>query len=131
MRIACAYFMVLLLGCCHLSAQSLTYVDLVNRLADLERLAISPLAGEKCSQWSSYERTSQFDEAANKYMNWGANGDGGGFIRTEGDELVLAEMDGPGCIWRIWSARPEKGHVKIYLDGLTEPAIDLPFLQLF
>ena len=29
----------------------------------------------------------------------------------------MAEMKGPGCIWRIWSAAAEKGHVKIYLDG--------------
>ena len=45
-----------------------------------------------------------------------ANGDGGGIIRTEGDKVVMAEMKGPGCIWRIWSAAAEKGHVKIYLD---------------
>ena len=31
---------------------------------------------------------------------------------------VMAEMEGPGCIWRIWSALAEQGHVKIYLDGI-------------
>ena len=25
----------------------------------------------------------------------------------------MAEMKGPGCIWRIWSAAPGGGHVKI------------------
>ena len=39
----------------------------------------------------------------------------------------MAEMEGPGCIWRIWSAAAEKGHVRIYLDGQAEPAVDLPF----
>ncbi len=40
-------------------------------------------------------------------------------------------MEGPGCLWRIWSAKPEQGHVRIYLDGATEPAVDLPFKGYF
>jgi hypothetical protein len=40
-------------------------------------------------------------------------------------------MDGPGCIWRIWSALAENGHVKIYLDGSDEPVVDLPFKNYF
>jgi hypothetical protein len=49
----------------------------------------------------------------------------------EGNQVVMAEMDGPGCIWRIWSARAQEGHVKIYLDGSDEPAVDLPFVNYF
>ncbi|HWH69464.1 MAG TPA: DUF2961 domain-containing protein, partial [Candidatus Sulfotelmatobacter sp.] len=60
-----------------------------------------------------------------------ANGDGRGIIRREGDKEVLAEMEGPGCIWRIWSATPKQGHVRIYLDGATEPVVDLPFIGYF
>ena len=71
----------------------------------------------QCAQWSSYDRASKYDEATGKYVNWDANGDGGGIIRREGEQVVMAEMEGPGCIWRIWSATAEKGHVKIYLDG--------------
>src|SRR5207247_892801 len=82
-------------------------------------------------QWSSYDRASRYDEATGKYIRWDANGDGGGFIRKEGDKLVLAEMEGPGCIWRIWSATPGQGHVRIYLDGADEPAVDLPFMGYF
>jgi hypothetical protein len=44
---------------------------------------------------------------------------------------VFAEMEGPGCIWRIWSALPEKGRVKIYLDGNPEPVVDMPFADYF
>ena len=62
---------------------------------------------------------------------WDANGDGDQFIRQEGDTLVMAEMNGPGCIWRIWSATAEQGHVKIYLDGQEQPAVDLPFQEYF
>ncbi|MBM4017830.1 MAG: DUF2961 domain-containing protein [Planctomycetes bacterium] len=111
--------------------EKLTYIDLVRRLTDLERLAVLPPPGSTCAQWSSYDRASKFDEAAGKYVRWDANGDGTGIIRREGDLEVMAEMEGPGCIWRIWSARAEAGHVKIYLDGAAEPAVDLPFAGYF
>ncbi len=110
---------------------ALTYVDLVHRLTDLERLATLPSPDERCAQWSSYDRTSRYDPASGKYIKWDANGDGGGYIRKEGDKFVLAEMEGPGCIWRIWSATPGAGHVRIYLDGANEPAVDLPFKGYF
>jgi len=111
--------------------QTLTYPDLVGRLTDLARLATLPDRGETCAQWSSYDRASRYDEKTGKYINWDANGDGGGVIRSEGDKVVMAEMKGPGCIWRIWSAAPGQGHVKIYLDGQPAPAVDLPFAHYF
>ena len=97
--------------------QELTYIDLVKRLTDLEQLAVTPAPGEQCVQWSSYDRKSSYDAATGKYVGWDANGDNDGIIRKEGDKQVLAEMEGPGCIWRIWSATPKNGHVRIYLDG--------------
>ena len=108
-----------------------TYVDLARRLTDLERLAVLPAPGDTCAQWSSYDRGSKYDEAAGKYVKWDAKGDGGGIIRKEGETSVMAEMEGPGCIWRIWSAKADAGHVKIYLDGAAEPAVDLPFAGYF
>jgi hypothetical protein len=111
--------------------QELSYADLVKRLTDLEHLATLPAPGEQCAQWSSYDRRSRYDEASGKYVDWDANGDGGGIIRKEDGKLVLAEMEGPGCIWRIWSAAPKDGHVRIYLDGASEPAVDLPFIGYF
>ena len=113
------------------SAETLTYTDLVGRLTDLEQLAVLPEPGEKCAQWSSYDRASKYDQASGEYVNWSANGDGTGMIGEEDGKLVLAEMEGPGVIWRIWSASAGKGHVKIYLDGQTEPAVDLPFAGYF
>jgi len=112
-------------------AEQLTYVDLVRDLTNLEQLAVLPEPGEQCAQWSSYDRHSTYNEESGKYVNWSANGDGGCFIRTEGDMCVLAEMEGPGCIRRIWSAAPGSGRVKIYLDGASEPAVDLPFSGYF
>lgn len=110
---------------------ALTYVDLAKRLTDLERLATLPAPGEKTAQWSSYDRVSRYDAATGKYVAWDANGDGSGYIRRDGDRIVMAEMEGPGCLWRIWSAAPKEGHVRIYLDGATEPAVDLPFVGYF
>jgi hypothetical protein len=113
------------------AAQTLTYVDMVNRMTDLSRLADLPVAGEKCAQASSYDRASKYDEKTGKYVNWDANGDNDGIIRREARQVVMAEIEGPGCIWRIWSATAEQGRVSIYLDGQEKPAVDLPFINYF
>jgi hypothetical protein len=127
--------LVLAAACRPASAQpagrTYTYVDLVRRLTDLQDLAVLPQPGERMAQWSSYDRASRYDAATGKYVRWDANGDGNGFIRQEGDQIVMAEMDGPGCLFRIWSAAPKEGHVRIYLDGASEPAVDLPFMGYF
>ena len=109
----------------------LTYIDLVHRLTDLEHLATLPPPGEETAQFSSYDRGSRYDETTGKYVHWDANGDNDGIIRKVGNQSVLAEITGPGCIWRIWSAAPNQGHVRIYLDGDTNPAVDLPFAEYF
>jgi len=114
-----------------LAQETLSYADLVGRMLDLEHPAVLPAEGETCKQWSSWDRGSQYDEATGKYVNWGANGDGHHVIRQEGDAVVMAEMEGPGCIWRTWSALAEGGHVKIYLDGSDQPVVDLPFVNYF
>ena len=44
---------------------------------------------------------------------------------------VLADMDGPGCVVRIWSANPnDAGKVRVYLDGAEEPVIEAPLQEL-
>ena len=94
-----------LAGALPAAESSLSYVDLVRRLTDLDQLARIPPAGERSAQWSSYDRASRYDAATGKYVNWDANGDGDGIIRKEGGKLVFAEMEGPGCIWRMWCPR--------------------------
>ena len=121
-----------ILVCSAVSAgQTITYTDLVKQLTDLEGLAALPVPGETGAQWSSYDRASRYDEKTGKYVVWDANGDNGGIIRQEGDSFVFAEIEGPGCIRRIWSALPQQGHVRIYLDGNPEPVVDLPFIGYF
>ena len=109
--------MFVALSPCARAQQTFSYAEFVKRMTDLARLAELPATGERCAQWSSYDRASRYDEKTGKYVKWDANGDGGQFIRKEGEQQVLAEMDGPGCIWRIWSARAQQGHVRIFLDG--------------
>src|SRR5574340_718506 len=87
MRIACAVVLLSIgmIAGSAFAAEELTYVDLVKRLTDLERLATLPQPGETCAQWSSWDRKSKYDAATDKYIAWDANGDGQGFIRREGD----------------------------------------------
>jgi len=111
---------------------SYSYLDLIGRLTNLDLLAQLPVAGETSSEWSSRDRSSVYDSATGQYLNWGANNDGGGFISTQPDGgIVMAEMTGPGCIWRIWAGQAGAGHVEIFLDGSNTPAVDLPFANFF
>jgi len=119
--------------CCHstMAQQTYTYADLVGRQLNLEHLAVLSEQGETCAQWSSWDRASKYDAATGKYVQWDANGDGQGIIREENGKIVMAEMEGPGCIWRIWSADAKQGHVRIFLDGSEQPAVDMPFEHYF
>lgn len=103
----------------------LSYRDLTRRLVDLERLMLRPESGERTALASSYDRASRYDGENDRYLEWGANADGTGVVRMEGEDAVLAEIEGPGCIWRMWCATVGSGRVTIYLDGAEEPAVDL------
>jgi hypothetical protein len=118
-------------GSSALLADTYTYPQLVERLTNLKGLAQLPPPGETTELASSYDRTSQYDAATDKYIGWSANADGKGFIRKEGDSIVMMDVQGPGCIWRTWAATTGAGHVKIYLDGAETPAVDLPFRGYF
>ena len=106
---------------------------LLEEMADLGRLARWPDPAYRTIQFSSYDRRSRYDETTGAQVDWDANGDAGNYIRKDPatGEGVMAEMEGPGCIWRIWSADAQAGRVRIYLDGATEPVVDLPFIGYF
>jgi len=75
------------------------------------------LRDTKCVQDSSYDRTAH-------------NGDSGHFLRVQGDTAILADIRGPGCIYRFWSANVG-GHLHIYFDGEKTPRIACPMQDLF
>jgi hypothetical protein len=104
------------------AAKTLTYIDFLHQLTDLDRLT-HPQDGITAGQFSSWDR--------NDVNAWGANGDAGQYLRVEpGGEAVMMDIDGPGCIYRTWSANP-KGRIRIYLDGATTPTFDWDFNALF
>lgn len=106
-------------------------VHFLDRLIDLDRLALLE-EGVSCKQFSSYDRKSRYDAEKNEYIDWDANGDAGKYLRVEPDtgEAVMAEIEGPGCIWRIWSANPQ-GKVRFYFDGAQTPSCEFEFNDLF
>ena len=114
-----------------LAGPQVTVADLLREMVDMERLASAPEPGVDSDQWSSYDRAS----VAPDKDGWFANGDAGQFIRTEQHagrtEFVMAEMDGPGAILRLWSANPDgAGTLRVYIDDLETPALEEDFLKL-
>lgn len=92
--------------------------DWARSFRELRDLRLSALSSQFTThQFSSYDRTM-------------GNKDWGNFLRVEGNTRVLAEMEGPGEIVRIWSANPS-GTLSIYVDGQREPYISGPFADVF
>ncbi|HLO99916.1 MAG TPA: DUF2961 domain-containing protein, partial [Fimbriimonas sp.] len=86
--------------------------------AQVHSLSAAPSPAFTAAQASSYDRasTKPGDDS------WFANGDWGKYLRQEGKEFVMADLQGPGAITRIWSANP-KGTLRIYFDGEKEARI--------
>jgi len=104
------------------STSNVTYVDILHQLTDLDRLAhLQP--DKHAGLFSSWDRNSR--------TVWGANGDSGQYLRTEPNgEAVMVDVDGPGVIYRTWSANPV-GKIRIYLDGEAKPRFEWNFPDLF
>ncbi len=104
----------------------------LDQLVNLDGLIVPAAEGVRCQQASSYDRASRYDEQTGKYINWAANGDRGHYIRIDEQtgEAVMAEINSPGCIWRIWSANPQ-GIIRFYFDGEKVPGFEYDFNKLF
>jgi hypothetical protein len=76
--------------------------------------------GGLCSSWDRNSKT-----------YWGANGDAGQYLRIDPNgEAVMMEIDGPGVIYRTWSANP-MGKIRLHLDGAETPSFEWNFPDLF
>lgn len=80
-------------------------------------------------------RTDSYVEQFSSYdRSWG-NDDGFAgtysFLRKENDKLVIAEMEGPGVINRIWTPTPTDNMLYFYFDGKEEPGLKIKFSDLF
>ena len=103
-----------------ISSRILGLEDFISRLGDTSWLA--NFRDYQTLQFSSYDRTGGNDD----YQNFLSN------PSTRGSEKVMAEMDGPGAIVRIWSANAvDSGKIRIYLDGQKSPVISTAFKYLF
>lgn len=69
-------------------------------------------------QWTGKVRTAM----SSSTDTTGGNMDMVYFHGRHKGEKVLARIEGPGCVYRIWAAMPS-GTVKFYLDGAAEPEI--------
>ncbi len=110
-------------------SQTLTYEDIISKIYDLPALANLPEKGEKGALFSSYDRRTKYDEKSDAYIDWNANIDSVGLVRKEGEYSVLADIKGPGVIWRMWAALVADGKIEIYLDGKL--VINLPWKDYF
>ncbi len=114
------------------NSYDLSYADVVDKMTDLSALADKVQPGESAGESTSYDRRSRYNEVSGKYENWDANDDWGtSFDRTSDGGVILADLTGAGAVVRIWSAEPKSGHVKIFIDGSDEPAVDMPFADYF
>ncbi len=76
----------------------------------------------KVGSFSSYDRTGGNDDGfSGKYS----------FLRKENGGLVLAELEGPGVIYRIWTPTPSDDPLEFYFDGESTPRIRINFRDLF
>jgi hypothetical protein len=91
-----------------------------DKLLDVSQLArLSPVT---TGMFSSYDRSGGNDDGFS-----GKNS----YLRKEGDGLVIAELEGPGAVTRIWTPTPIHAPIEFYIDGGTQPQIAMPFDQLF
>ncbi|MBN1419565.1 MAG: DUF2961 domain-containing protein [Planctomycetes bacterium] len=110
-------------------ADTITYDDLLQSMVDLDALAKAPAADESCQQFSSYDRRTRWDPEKKEIVGNDANGDSGHFLRVEAAGHVLADMEGPGVIMRIWSANAA-GTIQIFIDGEESPRLAVEMQKL-
>jgi len=93
-------------------------------IEELYRLDLLPRLKEsiQTGSISSYDRTGGNDDGfSGKYS----------YIRKEASALVLADLKGPGLIYRIWTPTPTDDRMEFYFDGETTPRIQIKFRDLF
>jgi len=108
---------------------SFIYPQLLDRLVDVDWLWQPPQPGERCVQFSSYDRRSH--AGPGDFDAWYANGDCGQYLRVEEKdgkkEYVMVDATGPGVLARIWSANPS-GELYFDVDGQRVWTVDFQAL---
>lgn len=102
----------------HSVAQDQASIQDLYKIENLPRLRTFVKVGSV----SSYDRTGGNDDGfSGKYS----------FIRKEDDALVIAELNGPGVITRIWTPTPNDSPLEFFFDGERTPRLVVPFREMF
>jgi hypothetical protein len=109
-------------------------------------LAAGEAAGSAAAAVSGWEPLTRLHQLAqfrtvrevgcvSSYDRSGGNDDGFSgrysYVREEAGGLVIADLQGPGIIHRIWTPTPSDDDVEFYFDGEEVPRIRVPFRQIF
>lgn len=98
-------------------------VGIADELRNLYRLDLLPSYREGViEQFSSYDPTGGNDDGFNGTYS---------FIRKENGKLVVAEMEGPGVINRIWTPTPTRDTLEFYFNHHSEPDFKICFEDIF
>lgn len=103
-------------------------------VAYLPAMAGSPVGLDAVTQWG---RLTEIRDGVRTYQASshdpsGGNGDTGQYRYTVGQEQVLLDVAGPGCIYRIWmTGQSSTGIVRIYLDQAAAPAFEMTLGDFF
>ncbi|MDD8044286.1 MAG: DUF2961 domain-containing protein [Verrucomicrobiota bacterium] len=94
------------------------------KIDDLYRLDRLPAFKNpsRIGAFSSYDRTGGNDDGFSGTYS---------FLRKEDDGLVLADLKGPGVIYRVWTPTPTDDVMEFYFDGEDEPRISVKFREIF
>jgi hypothetical protein len=93
-------------------------------LEELYRLDRLPALKQsvKVGSVSSYDRTGGNDDGfSGKYS----------FVRKDPEGLVLADLKGPGVIYRVWTPTPTDDLLEFLFDGESTPRIRVKFRDFF
>jgi hypothetical protein len=73
--------------------------------------------------------------SVSSYDRTGGNDDGfsgkHSFVAREAGSLVIADLEGPGILYRIWTPTPTDDLVEFFFDGESKPRIRVRFRDLF
>lgn len=93
-------------------------------LADLYRLDLLPAFKGSVSigAVTSYDRGGGNDDGfSGKYS----------FVRKDPEGVVLADLKGPGVIYRVWTPTPTDDTLEFFFDGETNPRVSVKYRDLF
>jgi hypothetical protein len=80
-------------------------------------------------------QTDQLVKQISSYDTTGGNDDGFSgrysFVRKENGNLVIADLNGPGVIQRIWTPTPTNDTLQFFFDGEKTPRLEIKFIDLF